>query len=148
MGEARRRRGKGLRLKRSVRAAGGVVWRPTNGDVEVLVIHRPRYDDWSFPKGKAKENETDEDSAVREVAEETGLRCALGPELATATYRDSKGRPKTVRYWAMKLPDGAKAVAGDGVDVVAWLTPAAADQRLSWDRDREVLRSLPPGEPA
>lgn len=148
MAKARRRRGKGLRLKRTVRAAGGVIWRPANGDVEVLIIHRPRYDDWSFPKGKAKEGEADEDCAIREVLEETGLRCALGPELATATYRDSKGRPKTVRYWAMRLPDGDEPVAGDGVDEFAWLAQAEADARLSWDHDREVLRSLPEGEPA
>jgi 8-oxo-dGTP diphosphatase len=109
----------------------------------VLVIHRPRYDDWSFPKGKAKDTEPDEDCAVREVAEETGLRCSLGPELESTTYRDGKGRRKVVRYWAMELPPGAEPTAGDGVDDWAWLTPPAAMECLSWERDVSVLRSLP-----
>jgi 8-oxo-dGTP pyrophosphatase MutT (NUDIX family) len=130
-------------LNRKVRAAGGVVWRPAGDGIEVLLIHRPRYRDWSFPKGKAKEGETDEDCALREVEEETGLRCPLGAELATTSYRDAKGRKKVVRYWAMELPDGAEAAAGDGVDDWRWVTPEQAAEELSWRRDLDVLRSLP-----
>jgi 8-oxo-dGTP diphosphatase len=126
-----------------VRAAGGVVWRSAGDGIEVLLIHRPRYSDWSFPKGKTKEGETDEDCALREVEEETGLRCPLGGELATTSYRDAKGRKKVVRYWAMELPDGAEAAAGDGVDDWRWLTPEQAEEELSWRRDLDVLRSLP-----
>jgi 8-oxo-dGTP diphosphatase len=133
-------------LSRIVRSAGGVVWRPAVQGVEVLLIHRPRYRDWSFPKGKAKKDESDEDCAVREVEEETGLRCALGAELAGTTYRDARGRKKHVRYWAMELPEGAEAAAGDGVDEWTWLPPEAAEERLTWKRDLAVLRSLP--EPA
>lgn len=109
----------------------------------MLLIHRPRYRDWTLPKGKAKEDESDEDCARREVEEEVGLRCALGAELAQARYRDSKGRAKVVRYWAMELPPGAEPITGDGVDEIAWLDVDAAEQRLTWKRDVEVLRSFP-----
>ena len=130
-------------LSHIVRAAGGVVWRPAEHGVEVLLVHRPRHQDWSFPKGKAKQDETDEDCAVREVEEETGLRCSLGPELAGASYQDTRGRTKHVRYWAMELPEGAEAAAGDGVDEWTWLPPEDAEERLTWKRDVAVLRSLP-----
>ena len=131
-------------LSRVVRAAGGVVWRRGPDGLEVLLIHRPRYGDWSFPKGKAKgDSESDEDAAVREVEEEVGLRLALGPELERTGYRDSKGRPKVVRYWAMELPFGEEPIAGDGVDEVAWVSIEGAPGRLTWDRDLAVLDSLP-----
>jgi 8-oxo-dGTP diphosphatase len=126
-----------------VLAGGGVVWRRGDEDIEVLVIHRPRYRDWSFPKGKAKEGEREEDAAVREVAEEVGLTCELGPELASTSYRDAKGRKKTVRYWAMALPDGSEPIAGDGVDDWRWLPPDQAARELTWERDLDVLSSLP-----
>ena len=83
-----------------VRAAGGVVSR--YGGKDVIIVHRPKYDDWSLPKGKAENGETDEACAVREVEEETGLRCDLGIELPTIRYRDRKDRLKEVRYWAME----------------------------------------------
>jgi 8-oxo-dGTP diphosphatase len=109
----------------------------------VLLIHRPRYGDWSFPKGKAKDDgESDKDAAVREVEEEVGLRLEPGPELESTRYRDSKGRPKVVRYWAMELTDGEDAITGDGVDEVRWATPDEAEQQLTWDRDVAVLDSL------
>ena len=131
-------------LSRAVRAAGGVVWRRGPNGLEVLLIHRPRYGDWSFPKGKAKgEAESDEETAVREVEEEVGLRLEPGPELESTRYRDSKGRRKVVRYWAMELPNGERAIAGDGVDEVRWAGLDEAAQQLTWDRDLVVLDSLP-----
>jgi 8-oxo-dGTP pyrophosphatase MutT (NUDIX family) len=131
-------------LSRVVRAAGGVVWRRGPNGLEVLLIHRPRYGDWSFPKGKAKsEEEGDEDTALREVEEEVGLRLEPGPELESTRYRDSKGRRKVVRYWAMELPDGEDAIEGDGVDEVRWAELDEAAQALTWDRDLLVLDSLP-----
>jgi 8-oxo-dGTP pyrophosphatase MutT (NUDIX family) len=131
-------------LSSLVRAAGGVVWRRGPKGLEVLLIHRPRYGDWSFPKGKAKgEAESDEETALREVEEEVGLRLEPGPELESTRYRDSKGRQKVVRYWAMELPDGEDAIAGDGVDEVRWAGLDEAEQRLTWDRDVVVLDSLP-----
>ena len=88
-----------------VRAAGGLVTREVGDGVEVLVVHRPRYDDWSFPKGKLDAGERDEDAAVREVEEETGFRCRLLDELGYRRYRDRKRRPKQVRYWRMEVTD-------------------------------------------
>ena len=135
-------------MSREVRAGGGVVWRQGSRGLEVLLIHRPRYEDWSLPKGKAKEGESDEDAALREVEEEVGLRCELGPELATTRYLDAKGRPKTVRYWAMELPAGAEPITGDGVDEWRWVPLGEADDHLSWSRDEDVLRSLAERVPA
>jgi 8-oxo-dGTP diphosphatase len=125
-----------------VQAAGGVVFRPARDhDVEVLLVHRPRYDDWTLPKGKLEPGETHEQAAVREVAEETGLRCELGRELPSTSYHDRKGRPKTVRYWAMRPLDGGFRPHGE-VDEIRWLTVEAAKELLSHGHDHEVLRAF------
>lgn len=124
----------------TVRAAGGLVWRRSaTGDVEVLLVHRPRYDDWTFPKGKAEEGESDEDCALREVCEETGLVCALGEELPSTAYVDRNGREKSVRYWAMTVVDDGAWSPGDEVDGLAWVTPDEARRRLTYTRDLDVL---------
>src|SRR6478609_1382699 len=86
-----------------VKAAGGVVWRPAGGTVAIAIAHRPRYDDWSLPKGKLDDGESWEDAALREVHEETGLRATLRDELPSDDYTDPKGRPKTVRWWRMDV---------------------------------------------
>jgi 8-oxo-dGTP pyrophosphatase MutT (NUDIX family) len=125
-----------------VRAAGGVVWRHGSDGPEALLIHRPRHDDWSFPKGKLKAGESDEEAALREVEEEVGIRAPLGPELASTRYRDVKGRKKTVRYWAIELPEAAEPIAGDGVDKWRWARLHEAAEELTWRRDRAVLDSL------
>jgi 8-oxo-dGTP diphosphatase len=124
-----------------VEAAGGVVWRRHGGEVEVLLVHRPKYDDWSLPKGKLDPGETFEQAAEREVREETGLRCTRGPELAESHYVDAKGRPKVVRYWAME-PTGGSFSPNDEVDEVRWLVVAAASRRLTYERDQPVLESF------
>src|SRR3954467_12161468 len=90
-----------------VKAAGGVLWRPAGGTIAIAIAHRPRYDDWSLPKGKLDQGEGWEDAALREVREEVGLRCRLGEELPSVSYRDNKGREKVVRYWLMEPEDGA-----------------------------------------
>jgi 8-oxo-dGTP diphosphatase len=124
-----------------VRAAGGVVWRSDDEGVEVLLVHRPKYDDWSLPKGKCDPGERDEDAALREVLEETGLRCRIGTELVESHYTDARGRPKVVRYWTMEPVGGAFEV-NDEVDEVRWLPVAKAYARLSYERDRPVLDSF------
>ncbi len=125
-----------------VRAAGGVVWRGTDGgEVEVLVVHRPKYDDWSLPKGKCEPGETDEQCAMREVEEETGLRCVLGHELSSSAYGDRKGRSKLVRYWEMTVA-GGEFTPNDEVDELRWLTMPKARKLLSYDRDAVVLDSF------
>lgn len=120
-----------------VRAAGGLVVR----EGEVLLVHRPKYDDWSFPKGKCADGESDEACALREVEEETGLRCELLAEIGTTSYRDGKGRPKTVRYWRMRALAGGFMPHGE-VDEVRWETPARAADLLSWPRDLPLLEEL------
>ena len=126
----------------TVRAAGGIVVRQRGGKQEILLVHRPRYDDWTLPKGKAVPGESDQECALREVAEETGLRCQLGDELQPVTYRDARGRLKTVRYWLM-TPGAGEFTPGSEVDETRWLTPDQAESVLTYDRDRDVLASLP-----
>jgi len=109
--------------------------------LEVLVVHRPLYDDWSFPKGKAEPDERDEDCARREVLEETGLDCELGDELPATEYRDAAGRPKRVRYWEMRVRSGALAFEHE-VDGARWLPPPAARELLTYDRDRDLLERI------
>ena len=120
-----------------VKASGGVVVR----DGKLALVHRPRYDDWSFPKGKLDAGESWEDAALREIEEEIGLRCRLGDELTPTSYRDNKGRAKVVRYWLMELIAG-EFEPNDEVDEVRWVTPAEAAELLSYDRDRELLREV------
>ena len=124
-----------------VKAAGGVVWRRGEDGLEVALVHRPRYDDWSFPKGKLDSGESWEDGALREVEEEIGLRCRLGDELSPTAYRDNKGRAKVVRYWLMEPEDGgAPFTPNEEVDEMRWVDPAAAAALLSYPHDAELVR--------
>jgi 8-oxo-(d)GTP phosphatase len=129
-----------------IRAAGAVLWRPSGRGREVALVHRVRYDDWSFPKGKRERGEHVLLTAVREVAEETGLRVILGRPLPAARY-ERDGRPKRVDYWA-----GRPAVGGwasfrpnDEVDDLAWLPVPAAHGRLSYSHDAAMLDEFAAG---
>jgi 8-oxo-dGTP diphosphatase len=133
-----------------VRAAGGVLVRDRRRlgrrRVEFALVHRPRYDDWTFPKGKRDAgDENDEATALREVEEETGFACVLGRELGDTRYRDTKGRSKLVRYWMMRLPEG---VTGDGfvvnreVDELRWCPAREADRLLTYEHDRVLLAKV------
>jgi 8-oxo-dGTP diphosphatase len=106
---------------------------------EVLLVHRPEYDDWTFPKGKLERRETEERCALREVEEETGLRCTLRRELEQTTYRDAKGRRKRVRYWLMEVESGELGFDHE-TDDARWLTFEEAAALLSYERDHDVLR--------
>lgn len=127
-----------------VRAAGGVVWRRSaDGSLLILLVHRPRWDDWSLPKGKCEEGESDTSCALREIEEETGYTCRLGAELPSTSYRDHRSRPKIVRYWAME------PIAGDGaftpnaeIDEIRWLPVPQAVKLLSYAHDRSVVQAL------
>ena len=138
----------------TVQAAGGVVRRgglprpPGRGGEQVAVIHRPRYDDWSFPKGKLDDGEGAEAGALREVEEETGLRCRTVEPLGEIRYRDRHGRPKVVHYWLMEPdhPDPESAFQPNAeVDELRWLAPGDAARLLTYPHDRALLDRLPRG---
>lgn len=123
-------------------AAGCVLWRPaeTGRGIEIALVHRPKYADWSHPKGKLKRGETIRECALREVLEETGHRCELGPRLPTVHY-EVNGQPKEVAYWAARALGGAFTPSRE-VDALLWLPPAAARARLTQARDRELVDAL------
>lgn len=125
-----------------VRAAGGLVSRRGgDGELEVVVVHRVAYDDWTFPKGKAHDGESDESAALREVEEETSLRCELVRDLGTTAYRDARDRPKSVRYWEMAVLEGDVEPANE-IDAARWCGLREARSLLTYDRDRELLDRL------
>jgi 8-oxo-dGTP diphosphatase len=121
-----------------VRAAGGVVLR----DGLVAVVHRPKYGDWSLPKGKLEPDETWEQAALREVEEETGLRCTLAEPLEATFYTDRKGRPKEVRYWRMEVATDTGLGPDDEVDEVRWVPLDEAEALLTHAHDRALVRAL------
>ncbi|MGZ4619753.1 MAG: NUDIX domain-containing protein [Frankiaceae bacterium] len=133
-----------------IQAAGGVLWRGagrTGDDVEIALIHRPRYDDWSLPKGKQDPTEHVTVTARREVEEETGYRAPLGKPLLSQQYtfwREGQAMTKSVRYWAMRAPDAPEApfTANAEVDELRWLPPSEADELLTHERDKATLKSL------
>ena len=129
-----------------IRAAGGVLWRSrgpgySDAAVEIAVVHRPRYDDWSLPKGKVDPGESDFEAALREVQEETGHRGRPGRSLGAVRYLKTSGntvRPKVVRYWEMEA-DGGAFTPDDEVDEVRWVEAGSAHSMLTHPTDREVL---------
>ena len=130
---------------KEVRAAGGLISRvDETGNLQVLVVHRSRYNDWSFPKGKLDRGESFEDAALREVTEETGLVCRLGEELASIRYRDPAGLPKLVRYWAMVPVHGDidDFIFNKEIDDLRWVGVLEAEQLLTYAHDRALLAGL------
>jgi 8-oxo-dGTP diphosphatase len=125
-----------------VEAAGGAVWRRAGDGVEVAVVHRPKYDDWSLPKGKLDAGESFEEAAVREVEEETGVRGELGPSLGEVRYRDHKDRDKLVRWWAMEAAGEGDFRPDDEVDELRWVPLDEAPALLTYDFDRDLIERL------
>jgi 8-oxo-dGTP diphosphatase len=123
-----------------MRAAGGVVVRRSRtGGREIAVIHRPEYDDWTLPKGKIEPDETPEDCALREVREETGLRCDLVRPLGCTAYVDRRGRDKLACYWVMEIR-GGRFKPGVEVDRLLWLPVDDAVKRLTYSHDKMLVR--------
>jgi 8-oxo-dGTP pyrophosphatase MutT (NUDIX family) len=130
-----------------VHAAGGVITRESPdgasaAPLEYLVVHRPRYDDWSLPKGKAEPGESLEETARREVAEETGMQVELGEVLPTSEYVDRHGRPKVVHYWRMTAVGTDAFTPNDEVDRTRWITAAEAATLLSYQHDRRLVAAV------
>jgi 8-oxo-dGTP diphosphatase len=124
-----------------VRASGGIVVRTDDGGgMEVALVHRPSYDDWTFPKGKRALAEEDRETALREVEEETGLVCRIDREVGTTRYRDRKDRPKTVVYFLM-TPIGGAFHPSHEVDQVRWLPIERAADVLTYGHDRSLLQT-------
>jgi len=121
-----------------VRAAGGLVVRGHR----ILLVHRPKYDDWTFPKGKAENGETDEECALREVHEETGFTCKLVTPAGVTEYLDSRGRPKVV-HWFVMHPLGGEFEPTDEVDELRWESTEDAAELLSYERDVPMLAAVP-----
>ena len=129
----------------TVLAAGGVITREgPEGHPEVALIHRPKYDDWSLPKGKLEAGESFKEAAVREVEEEAGVRCGLDRELGQANYQDAKGRPKLVRYWQM-IPLHGSFSPNREVDELVWVDLDEARRRLTYEFDRDLVGQLDEG---
>jgi 8-oxo-(d)GTP phosphatase len=125
-----------------VRAAGGIVHRPRDdGTIEVAVIHRPKYGDWTLPKGKLDTGESDEAGALREVEEETGFRCEIEDTVGRVSYNDRHGRPKVVVYFSMR-PVGGAFSPNDEVDELRWLTLHEARELLDYAHDRRLVSRI------
>jgi len=142
VGRSAATKARSVRAETLVRAAGGIVLRDTpGGRREVAVVHRPARDDWSLPKGKLEPDESFEDCALREVQEETGLRCRLRRFVGFTEYRDRRDRPKLVAYWLMDVIDG-EFTPSDEVDEMRWLELTIAGRSLTYERDRDLIAVL------
>ena len=128
-----------------VQAAGGLVIRRHAGQLQVVLVHRPVQQDWSYPKGKLEEGETYEEAALREVLEETGFSCRLLRFVGHTEYTDRKGRPKRVAYWVMAAEGGTFVPNGE-VDELRWVDVDEAGPMLSYPRDRELLAVVSAGD--
>src|SRR5258706_16134737 len=125
-----------------IEAAGGVVWRTTRkGQLEIALVHRPRRDDWALPKGKIHRRESALEGALREVREETGLRCSAGDEHYETLYEDRRGRPKRVRYWAMQEVTGEFRPNRE-VDKLRWIRFDRVGETLTYQHDVVVVAGL------
>jgi phosphohistidine phosphatase SixA/8-oxo-dGTP pyrophosphatase MutT (NUDIX family) len=129
--------------KEIIRAAGAVLWRRLSDElIQIALIHRPRYDDWSFPKGKAEEGEIDIACAYREVLEETGYESVFGPELGQIQY-EFDGATKIVKYWsAQAIGNPSNIMDSNEVDQLIWVTLDDAKNKLSMDSDKEILKNF------
>lgn len=136
----------------TVISAGALVWRVRDGNLEVLAVHRPRYNDWSWPKGKLDAGETLPQAAIREVAEETGKQVILGQPLPSLRYPIASGKQKVVRYWAaqcssadsraVKARPAVKSASKDEIDRKRWMTVAEAREKITFSDDLRPLEAL------
>jgi 8-oxo-dGTP diphosphatase len=125
----------------TIHAAGGILWKQTTSGSRIALVHRPRYNDWTLPKGKLKPGEDWLAAALREVEEETG--CIAEPVSFAGTIRYAiRNRPKEVRYWHMKLIKEGEFLPNDEIDRFSWLSIERAIELLNYERERDLLKSL------
>ena len=124
-----------------IQAAGGLVWREVDGDRQIALVHRARYDDWSFPKGVVEKGETWEAAALREVGEETGCKAELA-DFAGCTCYQMLGQPKIVLYWQMVALEEHAYTMHKEVDQLLWVSPGEALELMSYDREKALLRAI------
>jgi len=130
------------RTSELILAAGGLIIRQSGPNrIEIAIVHRPIREDWSYPKGKVEPKETLTECALREVLEETGLRCRIVSFVGTTEYRDRKDRRKIAAYWVM-TPEGGRFRSSEEVDEMRWVELGEAAQILTYERDRELLVTL------
>lgn len=131
-----------------IRAAGALLWRENSQlEIEIALIHRPRYGDWSLPKGKVDDGETTLQCAYREVFEETGVKAQFTRELGSVEYQES-GESKRVKYWAAKAPlSSQQFIVNEEVDEIRWLTPVDATTLASHDSDKSIIENFISQEP-
>jgi len=132
-------RKKDKQKSRVIQAGGGLVWRQSTVGLEIAIIHRPSYDDWTFPKGKLHKGETWEQAALREVEEETNCQASL-EDFAGCNCYHFEGRPKVVLYWHMRLLQDGGFTPGEEVDQLDWLSVEAALKKLSYAGERQLLK--------
>lgn len=131
--------------KAEIKAAGGIVVRSAKKGPKVLLVHRPRYNDWTFPKGKLEPGEKFKAAALREVQEETGFDCrAHKPSLPSLCYKERNGRSKEVRYWLMTAISG-DFKPNDEVDLIAWVRADKVADRLTYEKDRKFFKEVQKG---
>ena len=124
-----------------IEAAGGLLWRDGDHGKLLAVVHRPKYDDWTLPKGKLEKGESWESAALREIREETGCRAKLGKFAGCASYMSGK-RPKIVLYWHMELVKEGKFEPTDEIDKLVWMTPEEAATKVFYSGEKELLRKI------
>src|SRR5690348_618471 len=126
-----------------IRAAGGIIQRNTTSGDEVMIVYRKRHQDWTLPKGKVRDGESFQETALREVAEETGCSCTLGNYLGTISYADD-GVPKVVMFWKMSVIEESGVADTEEIGEAAWMPIAAAVQRLTYAQEKALLSRIGP----
>ena len=130
---------KAIQPKKVIEAAGGILWKETSSGFKLAIIHRKQYDDWSLPKGKREPGESWQETALREVREETGCRATLGEFIGSAAYAINGQTPKVVLFWHMTAKSSCKFIPNSEVDKLKWVSPKNALKFLNYEDERAIV---------